>query len=140
MAYLGKTRHPAYLYNADPETIEIAKLLRKRMTPSEKLLWEKLRRKKIFGVKFRRQHPIGFYIADFYCHDLCLVIEVDGSVHDRLEQKEHDENRSAEMDRLGIKVVRFTNNEIKNHIGSVMQHIRNEIFQRRIQRYNDLRP
>ena len=134
MAYLGRTQDPAYLYNAEKETIEFARLLRKRMTAYEKLLWERFKGKNILGVKFRRQHPIGLYIADFYCHEICLVIEVDGPVHDRLEQKEHDENHSAEMDRLGIKVIRFTNREIKNHIGSVMQRIRNEIPQRRTQR------
>ena len=134
MAYLGKTRIPEFLYNSDGETAEFAKLLRKRMTLCEKVLWERLRRKNILGVRFRRQHPIGFYIADFYCHELSLVIEVDGEIHKRKEQKEHDENRSSEIDRLGIRVIRFTNNEIRNHIGQVMQKIRSEISQRKNQR------
>lgn len=134
MAYLGKTRIPEFLYNSDRGTAGFAKLLRKRMTPCEKVLWERLRRKNILGVRFRRQHPIGFYIADFYCHELSLEIEVDGEIHKRKEQKEHDENRSAEMDRLGIRVIRFTNDEIKNHIGQVMQKIRSVISQRKIKR------
>jgi len=130
MAYLGKTREPAYFYNADQETVELAKELRKSMTPCEKLLWNRLRRKNILGVKFRRQHPIGYYIADFYCHEIRLVIEVDGPVHYSLPQKEHDRNRNFEMDRLGIQVLRLTNNDIKQHLGSVIQTIRKEISQR----------
>ena len=87
MAYLGKTREPSYFFYAKPETIEFAKSLRRDMTPCEKLLWERLRRKNIRGVKFRRQHPIEYYIADFYCHEARLVIEVDGPVHEREDQK-----------------------------------------------------
>jgi very-short-patch-repair endonuclease len=130
MAFIGKTREPSYFYHADPRTIEFAKWLRKRMTASEKMLWERLRRHNIQGVKFRRQHPIEYYVADFYCHEIKMVIEVDGPVHARPDQKEHDENRSAEMDRFGIKVIRFTNDEVKNHIGRVMKTIRKEIKQR----------
>ena len=59
-----------------------------------------------------------------------LVIEVDGLYHDRPEQKEHDENRTAELDRFDIRVIRFTNDEVKNHIGHVMQCIRDQINQR----------
>ena len=130
MANLKKTREPVYFFYAKPATIEFGKKLRKKMTPSEKLLWERLRRKNIRGVKFRRQHPIEFYVADFYCHEARLVIEVDGLCHDRPDQKEHDENRSAEMDRFDIKVIRFTNDEITNHIESVMQQIRQAIDNR----------
>jgi very-short-patch-repair endonuclease len=137
MAYLGKTRIPAYLYNADAETVEFAKALRKRMTPSEKLLWERLRKKNISGLQFRRQHPIGFYIADFYCHEIRLVIEVDGLIHNKQQQKEHDDNRSAEMDRLGIKVIRLSNDEVKNHIGYVMKRIHDEISKLLVQGEND---
>jgi len=78
-------------------------------------------------MKFRRQHPIEYYVADFYCHEIRLVIEIDGPYHQRIDQKEHDDNRSAEMDRFDIKLIRFTNDEINNHIGRVMQKIREEI-------------
>jgi very-short-patch-repair endonuclease len=131
MAYIGKTRNPEFLYNASQETAGFARQLRKRMTPYEKILWQRLRGKNILGVKFRRQHPIGFYFADFYCHEISLVIEVDGKIHQKKDKKEHDENRSAEMNRLGIKVLRFTNEEIKHHIEQVMHKIRNEINQRK---------
>ena len=127
MAYLEKTRVPDYYFYADSSTVEFAGRLRKKMTPSEKILWERLRRKNIRGMKFRRQHPIEYYVADFYCHEIRLVIEIDGPYHQRIDQKEHDDNRSAEMDRFDIKLIRFTNDEINNHIGRVMQKIREEI-------------
>jgi very-short-patch-repair endonuclease len=130
MAYIGKTREISYFYNADQETIELAKHLRKKSTPTEKLLWERLRRNNISGVKFRRQHPIGFYIADFYCHELQLVIEIDGPIHNTAQHKEYDFNRDAEMERMGVQILRFTNNEVKNQIDKVMNKIRQEIKSR----------
>ena len=78
MAYIGKTREPAFQFYADQTTIDLAKKLRRKMTPYEKALWQRLRTHKIAGFKFRRQHPIKFYIADFYCHEARLVVEVDG--------------------------------------------------------------
>ena len=64
------------------------------------------------GFPFRRQHPIEFYIADFYCHKLRLVIEVDGEIHTENEIQSHDEGRTGELERFGIKVIRFTNIQI----------------------------
>ncbi len=93
------------------------------MTEAEKLLWDRLKNRKLKGLKFRRQHPIHFYIADFYCHEKCLVIEVDGGVHDHIPVKEHDENRSAELDRLGITVIRFRNEQILNNLDKVLEEI-----------------
>ena len=80
MAYIGKTREPSFQFYADQTTIDLSKELRRKMTPYEKVLWQRLRTKKIVGFKFRRQHPIKFYIADFYCHEARLVIEVDGPI------------------------------------------------------------
>ncbi|MEI7662673.1 MAG: DUF559 domain-containing protein [Bacteroidota bacterium] len=65
MAYIGKNREPAFQFYADPTTIELAKKLRRKMTPYEKILWQRLRANKIAGLKFRRQHPVKFHIADF---------------------------------------------------------------------------
>ena len=98
------------------------------MTACEKILWKKLKDKNIRGVKFRRQHAIGFYIVDFYCHEARLVVEVDGPIHITNRRKEHDDNRTAEMERLGIKVIRFTNNDIRIRIGWVMQTIRENVI------------
>jgi very-short-patch-repair endonuclease len=124
MAYLGKTQNPSYFFLADEMTTALAKRLRRNMTPCEKLLWKRLKAGNINGAKFRRQHPIEYYVADFYCHEARLVIEVDGPIHAKPDNREHDENRDAEMNRLGIMVLRFTNDEIKNHIGKVMRRIK----------------
>ncbi len=111
-------------YGAKPEIFEAAKILRKNMTLHEKLLWEKLKLKQICGVRFRRQHPIDFFIADFYCHEARLVVEVDGEIHN--QKIEYDEGRSAEMDRYFIKVIRFTNSEVENNIELVFKKIEDE--------------
>lgn len=68
-------------YGASPNSFDKAKLLRNNMTEAEKILWEKLKNRNIFKARFRRQHPIGIFIVDFYCHDYKLVIELDGEIH-----------------------------------------------------------
>jgi very-short-patch-repair endonuclease len=98
------------------------------MTKSENILWEKLKKKQICGIRFRRQHPIDFFIADFYCHDVRLVIEIDGEIHN--QQKEYDDGRCAEMEKYSIKVIRFTNSEVENKIDDVIIKIENEIKSR----------
>jgi len=108
-------------YGAKPETFEAARILRENMTFHEKLLWNKLKLKQICGVRFRRQHPIDFFIADFYCHEARLVVEIDGEIHD--QQREYDEGRSGEMERYFIKVIRFTNAEVENNIENVIKTI-----------------
>ena len=119
-------------FGANEPTQGLAKFLRKKMTPYEKILWQQLRNKNIFGVKFRRQHPVLFFIADFYCHEVRLVIEVDGPIHLSRERKEWDQNRTGELERFGIKVIRFTNQEIKLNTGQVINKIREEIKDRKI--------
>ncbi len=99
-------------FGAPPTIIERAKELRQKMTATEIILWEKLKNKQILGLKFRRQHPIDLFIADFYCHPIKLVIEIDGKYHNQTEKREQDLNRTAEMERFGIKVIRFTNQEV----------------------------
>jgi very-short-patch-repair endonuclease len=108
-------------FGAKPDVMELAKSLRNTMTYLESFLWEKLKGKQIYGVRFRRQHAIDFYIVDFYCHEARLVIEVDGEIHyDRIE---YDDGRSAEMEKFGIKVIRFTNFEVENNIEKVIKRI-----------------
>jgi very-short-patch-repair endonuclease len=136
MAYLGKTIKFASYYDANENLCDFAKVLRKKMTKSEKILWQVLRRKNIRGVKFRRQHPIEYYVADFYCHEARLVVEVDGPIHKRKDRIEHDLNRTAELDRLGIKVIRFTNEQVKTQLNNVMKTIREEIIKRLDQKEN----
>jgi hypothetical protein len=79
------------------------------------------------GYKFRRQHPIGNFIADFYCHALKLIVEVDGEVHNSLESKEYDTQRTSELQDLGVKVIRFTNEEIEQNIEMVIAKIKDMI-------------
>lgn len=114
-------RHKPMYYNTKNVTIGIAKILRKKMTDSENLLWERLKRKQIKNLKFRRQHPIGFLIADFYCHEIKLVIEVDGEIHK--QKVEWDDGRTAEFERMGISILRFTNDEISKSIDEVIDEI-----------------
>jgi len=101
--------------------MEMAKALRKQMTLTESILWNRLNNKKVLKVRFRRQHQINNFIADFYCHAVRLVVEVDGEIHN--SRVENDEGRTAEMERFGIKVIRFRNDEVENNIEDVIQKI-----------------
>lgn len=98
-------------YGANHLLFERAKKLRENMTQAELVLWEYLRQHPL-GYKFRRQHPVGIYVVDFYCHKLKLVIEVDGWVHQKEEVMEADVVRQRQLEREGLKVVRFTNEEV----------------------------
>jgi very-short-patch-repair endonuclease len=124
MAELDKTMY----FRAKPDTLEVARILRKNMNKYEKLIWEKLKGKQVCGLRFRRQHPIDIFIADFYCHEVRLVVEIDGEIHD--QQEEYDDGRSAEMERFGIKVIRFTNDEVKNNIEKVINKIEKVVNER----------
>ncbi|WP_026947189.1 endonuclease domain-containing protein [Algoriphagus marincola] len=110
-------------YGASPEIHKRAKELRKQMTPAEKVLWNFLKNKSLEGFKFRRQHPIDKYIVDFYCHQKKLVIEVDGSIHDQLNQKEYDSGRTSVLEEFGLKVIRFRNEEVLDNFQSVIGRI-----------------
>jgi very-short-patch-repair endonuclease/DNA modification methylase len=120
-------------YNAErswahvPEKhFERARALRKEMTDAERLLWKSLRRQQL-GVKFRRQHPIGPYIADFYSWEAGLVVEVDGDTHFTPEMQEYDAIRTQYLESLGLQVLRFTNVEIRNYLDAVVERIHDAI-------------
>ena len=109
-------------YGAGHLIFERAKKLRNNVTPTEMILWGRL--KEYFPeLKFRRQHPISFYIVDIYCHSKKLAIEIDGSIHDREEVKIKDELRQKELEDLGLKIIRFTTKEITSELESVLQTI-----------------
>ncbi len=110
-------------YGATPEIFENAKILRNNQTSAEKKLWEYLKNNQL-GNRFRRQHPISSYIVDFYCHEVKLVIEVDGEYHNETDQTEQDKFRTEEIECFGIKVIRFTNYQVFNDIGFVICEIR----------------
>ena len=115
-------------YGAGPETFETARYLRKKMTRAEILLWEHLKGNNFCGLKFRRQHPISFYIADFYCHSLKLVIELDGKIH--INKKDHDDGRTAEMENFGILVIRFKNEQVEKNIELVLSKLKKIVEKR----------
>jgi very-short-patch-repair endonuclease len=100
-----------------------AKELRSNTTEAEDYLWKFLANRRLNGYKFRRQHPILKYIADFYCHEARLIVEVDGDVHNNEDCRMHDEGRSDELKEYGVRVIRFTNHEILNSIEKVLQQI-----------------
>ncbi|MBI5326248.1 MAG: endonuclease domain-containing protein [Ignavibacteriae bacterium] len=89
------------------------------------MLWKELRNKKLVGHKIRRQHSIHVYIVDFVCYERRLVIELDGSVHDKL--KEYDIERTKVLNDQGFRVIRFRNNEVMNNLDSVIKRIKHEL-------------
>lgn len=100
-----------------------ARELRANQTLAESCLWEKLRNRQLYGFRFRRQHQFGDYIADFYCHEAQLVLECDGSVHETNENWRHDQARDAYMVGQGLRVLRFTNEEVLNNTDEVLRKI-----------------
>jgi very-short-patch-repair endonuclease len=110
-------------YGANASAFRAAAILRKNMTLAEKVLWKKLKDRKIFDVKFRKQHPVWIFIVDFYCHEYKLVIEVDGDIHQENEVGEYDLGRTAELNKFGLNVIRFTNDQILFNMNSVISKI-----------------
>ncbi len=104
------------------EKIERAKELRRSMTDEEEVLWQCLRKNHLDGFHFRRQQVIHGFIADFYCHAVGLVIEVDGEIH-RL-QDEYDSERDQALKGIGLRVLRVTNEDIRRNLSSVLAGIR----------------
>ena len=97
-----------------PPIVQAARELRGSMTPSEQMLWEVLRGRKCMGLKFRRQHPIGPYVLDFFCVEKMLAIELDGGIHNTPEQSELDAERTKYLNEKHIHVLRIKNEELKN--------------------------
>lgn len=110
------------LYNKT-EKKELRRILRKQPILSEKLLWNRLRRKAL-GYKFRRQFGIGDYIVDFYCPELKFIIEIDGATHVTEKEIEGDKIRQCYLERLGLIIKRYTNNQVKNNIDFVVGDIK----------------
>ncbi len=110
---------------------EQARALRKNMTYAEQLLWGRLRAKRL-GVKFRRQAPIGDFIADFCCHEVGLIIEVDGGQH--REAVAYDNRRTAMLEARGWRVLRFWNGDVIGHTTVVEGEIRGAIELAKIER------
>ncbi len=115
--------NPGMHQAAKPELFRFARNNRENATHAETILWEVLRDKKLQGHKFRRQHPIGKFILDFYCHASKLAVEVDGGYHLTKEQLEYDQSRTVALEKLEIRVIRFTNDQVINHLSRVAEDI-----------------
>ena len=113
---MEKPRVPQYI-------VGLAQELRQKQTPAEETLWECLRNRRLSSAKFRRQHPLGRYIADFYCHEAGLVIELQGSVHSAKEQREYDAIRQETIEQQGISVMTFANHEVEHNLEGVLLKI-----------------
>ena len=101
--------------------------LRRLATEAERLLWRLLRRRQFAGVKFRRQHPVGPYILDFYSAERRLAVELDGSQHFTVEGQAYDGRRSAFLATRGVRVIRFTNREIFEEADGALEVIRRAV-------------
>ena len=104
-----------------PVTTSRARSLRSDMTDVERLLWRAIRSKQVNACRFRRQHPIGSYIADFACIERRLVVELDGGQHQ--DRSAHDEQRTAYLQSQGWQTLRFWNNEVLNNLDGVLSTI-----------------
>ena len=125
-------------YGATMETFQIAERLRREMTTTEKLLWERVCKNQL-GTRIRRQHPIWKFIADFYCHEVRLVIEIDGGIHSHTENKEYDISRDIILKEFQIEILRFSNTEVISETDLVIEKIKKTIERLR-QKYNPQTP
>jgi len=96
------------------------------MTPAEKILWQEIRANKL-GAHFRRQQVIAGFIVDFYCHAASLVIELDGGIHDEKEQKENDIERENVLKGMGLRIIRFRNEEIIRQLPNALNKIQESL-------------
>ena len=110
----------------NPKLVPYAKILRQNMTLGEIALWREIKGKKL-GVRFSRQIPIDQYIVDFYCKNLQLAIEVDGSIHFKDEQQNKDIFRQNRLESLGVVLVRFNDLDVKNNLSLVLKELKNTI-------------
>ncbi|NNP72470.1 DNA methyltransferase [Acinetobacter defluvii] len=105
------------------QLLEFAKNMRTNATDAEHLMWQILRARGFMDLKFRRQHVIAPYIVDFYCHEIGLVIELDGSQHGTDDAVEYDAERTKFLEALGLKVVRYWNHEVLGNTEVVLEHL-----------------
>ena len=108
-----------------PGLLKLARGMRQNLTTAERVLWSKLRGKQMLGIRFRRQAPLGYFIVDFYAPRAGLVIELDGGQH--YERKNEDIERTRRLKQMGLRVLRFWNNEAVGNLGGVLEKIRQEL-------------
>ena len=110
-----------------PASIQNAREFRKHPTIPEKVLWNALRNRRMAGVKFRRQHPIGQFVLDFFCREKSVAIEVDGRIHEKRDIIEHDVERTGYLALRGITLLRFTNDQVLENLPTVLFEIQKAI-------------
>jgi very-short-patch-repair endonuclease len=103
--------------------VDRARNLRREQTPAEVRLWSALRNRQLAGLKFRRQHPYGQFILDLFCVEYQLAVEVDGDIHLDPERASHDAERSEFLAQHGVRVLRFTNEDVEQHLPDVLRKI-----------------
>jgi len=113
-------------YGAPAEIFQIAERLRRDMTVTEKIIWERVCKNQL-GVRIRRQHPVWKFIADFYCHDLKLIIEIDGEIHLSSERRDYDISRDVILKEFRIEIIRFTTEEVMKKADWVIAQIKSKI-------------
>ena len=101
----------------------LARDLRKRQTPAEKTFWRILRDRRLRGLKFRRQHPLGPFVADFCCYEIRLVLELDGEIHQEAQPAARDRERDAHIRGLGFTILRFPNERVFGDAEGVIEEI-----------------
>ena len=116
-----RERTTARIRGTTREIDAAARELRQNTTQAERRLWGALKERRLLGLRFRRQHPVGPFILDFYCPACKLVVELDGPVHDG--QVEYDEARTEQLQQYGYRVVRFRNEEVLTDLDSVLERI-----------------
>lgn len=116
----------------DPQLLQFSKTMRHTATDAEHLMWQLLRAKRFMNLKFRRQHVIKTYIVDFYCHEIGLVIELDGSQHGTEDGKEYDAERTKFLEALGLTVVRYWNHDVLSRTDVVLEDLWNVCFELKV--------
>ncbi len=109
--------------STDPDIRARARRLRRGATDAERTLWQRLRARRLGGLKFRRQHVVGRYILDFYCHECRLAVELDGGQHYEAEQRRRDDARTAFLEDRGVAVLRYSNLEALRETEAVLEDI-----------------
>lgn len=112
---------------APNDTVQYARQLRRRLTLPEVLMWQALRRRGLAGLRFRRQHPIGPYILDFYCDEFRLAVEIDGQSHDHPDRIDRDQRRTDWLTRQGVRVIRLAARDVLADMDGVLGTIRRTV-------------
>jgi very-short-patch-repair endonuclease len=120
---------PRKIIPYNPNLKELARKLRNDSTLGEALLWNEIKSKKLYGYDFQRQKPLLNYIADFYCYELGLVIEIDGMYHYNSEQDELDILRQKELEEYNLTIIRFSEQEVRKDMVNVLRTLEGYILE-----------